>query len=130
MTYNEVKVILETHIRDNWLETPVFFDNIELNDNIQEAFIRVSIEFPRTEFLSIGDTSLRRVFGKLRLDVFDLVGTGSGYATELCQTLADLFTGAKIQGIQFNAPTISNNGAIEKWYWMAVYNTFYFEIGV
>jgi hypothetical protein len=129
MDIREAKKAIESYISSNIVEYPVYYDNIEISDNINELFIDVGIKFMNTNFLSIGDTSQRRVTGMLIFDVYDLANTGSGNITGLCQTLVDLFTAANIGGIRFKAGSFAANGMIGKWYSMSVFHSFYFDVG-
>jgi hypothetical protein len=129
MNIRDAKKLIEGYIQSSIVDYPIYYDNIEISDNINELFIDVKVEFSKTKFLSIGDTSQRRIEGLLIFDVYDLANTGSGNITGLCQTLVDLFTAANIGGIRFKAGSFAVNGTIGKWYGMSVFNPFYFDVG-
>lgn len=129
MTIREAKKIIERYIAANLGEYPIFYDNIEISDNMNELFIDVRITFEKVGFTSIGDIRNRRFEGLVLFDIYDLANSGTGNITGLCQTIVDLVMGIDLDGIRFRSSTMATNGYIGKWYSMSVFNSFYFDVG-
>lgn len=93
------------------------FDNQgELNpNNTGEAWVRVTVLQGTANQVEMGNKRRWRRPGTLEVQIFLPTGTGTGLATELADTIRDIYEGRTINGVIFRATSLGPGNVDGPW---------------
>ncbi|CAA2142748.1 hypothetical protein [Hyphomicrobium sp. ghe19] len=104
--------VIEQRLRALWTTTPLVFENEDWpNPDMASPFVFVEVFGDVLEQESIGGGDARadnlwREEGQLLMHVLTPSGTGTGRSRQLAKSLADLFRGEDIGGVEFRHASI------------------------
>lgn len=116
--FKEANDLIEARLFDNWVTTPIDYDNVEYNPVRGTAFVRLQIEWTSTDVISIG--GLARGVGYIDLSIFVPNNTGTSMVNGLADNLASLFNKWKSGGLKCLAARTLRVGKQEEWYQLKV----------
>ena len=105
MSFSAIRVAIESHIASNWTQTPVQYENVDLDTKDMSEYISINVLSGESVQSSIGESGQYLTSGSLVIMIFTGIGSGSARAKTLADTLAGLFRGAKIGGVSFKVPS-------------------------
>ena len=86
-----VRQIVETHLKDNWTQTPISFENVYFEQQDGQPFIEVIIMPDTGNQASLGEKALNRWTGSIIISVYVPLGQGSSAAFRLADDITQLF---------------------------------------
>ncbi len=123
-SFDIIRAEFETLFNDNWIETPIAFDNLQEASDKTE-FIRLTVE-PITSLNN--SWKCIRHDGLLSVQVFAQLDTGSGRAWQLADLVATLIENKRLNGVQTYASSALRIGENEYFYQINVNTRYtYFE---
>lgn len=129
-TINEAKESLLSYFRDNWVDTPIAYDNKNDNfANTKEPWVRVAVRMTNGGQASLGSEG-NRIFrrqGLLIFQVFTLAGRGTETSDTLVQEILDLFDGKSVGYVNIINGSPTYTGTEGKWYQQNVQFTIIFD---
>lgn len=123
-TLDQVKVSLDTRLQDNWLLTPISFDNDSGYSKGSVPWIRSLLTPVLSENADLNGAMLH--YGIYRINVFTPIDSGTNDAYSYGQQLMDLFSNTDFDGITCYASELRRNGDDGNgWYMMTVLVNFW-----
>ena len=86
ISYDEVRVALETQFKDNWTDTPISWENAPI-DIEEDEFVRFTIVWFGASNQTFGTTDTRKT-GQIGVQIFVPRDVGSGAATRYADGVA------------------------------------------
>ncbi len=131
-TFTQARDAIVQALQDSWPAAyptvPVFYDNAIPKDlDLLTEFLDCEIDFVESQQADIGPTPLMRSHGLLCLTLG--VKAQSGYRTSLVRAdfLSDTFRFSKKQGVNFQAPHLSNPAQTNGWFLTELMVPFFFD---
>ncbi len=112
--FEEATTIIESRLIDNWLATPIDFDNVGFKPVRGTAFIRVQVVWVDTTNVSVG--GMDRGTGYVLFSIFTPVGEGSKQALAYADQLAFLYNRYTSGNLTCNSASTNRIGQVEEWY--------------
>lgn len=109
---------IEKRVQDNWVTTPVDYDNGKFTPTAGTPYIRLQIEFAGSDQISVG--GLERGVGLIYVSIFVTKGDGSRAATTLADTIRTLFKNQYDDGVRYLASYLQRVGEQNEWYQLNV----------
>ena len=114
---NQIREIVETHLQNNWIETPISFENVHFEQQDGQPFIEVMLMPDSGEQASLGDNNaLNRWTGSILIGVHVPIGQGSAAAFRLADNLLRLFYHFKQGGFFTLTGNSVPSGETGSWY--------------
>jgi len=127
MSFDTIRRDIENRVADNWMVTPVAYENAPFEEPQSEPWIRVRIFDDVTRRITIGNPATYRHAGLLVLEIFTPKNSGTGTARTYAGTLATLFRDVQFSGLTFREPSLSNGGEENGWFKMNLSTPFFWD---
>jgi hypothetical protein len=123
--FEEAVRYIETHLSDNWVLTPIDFDNAPFESNAGEAFLRCQVEWASTEQIGVGGRY--RGEGIVLISVFSPANSGSRNANEMADDIAAMFNLYQYNGLKCRFASTMRIGQYREWYQINVIVPFQYD---
>jgi hypothetical protein len=113
MSYEAERLSIETKLDDNWMTTPIAYENVSFNPPSNSPWIRL--------FIINGDSGYNtlnsfRYVGVVTIQVFTPQNGGTNTARKYADTISAIFRGKEFDGLIFRASTVKSVGISDGWY--------------
>ena len=100
----EVSAAIESYMTQEWVETPLAYDNVQFDDEVPE-FVKLTVLWTGARQASMGGLqNVHRFYGMAVAQVYISVNTGTRRADLLADIIVRLFAAKQFQGITFLTP--------------------------
>lgn len=123
--FEQATQIIEERLRDNWVETPIDYDNVEYNPIRGTAFVRLQIEWTSTNLTSI--TGRAKGEGYIDLSIFVETNTGSIAVNAFADSLSLLYNRFMSGRLICGAARTVRVGEQDNWYQLKVQIPFTYD---
>lgn len=128
MNQNLLRQYIETYVQDNWILTPIRFENTDFAQSSTTPYISFHIEPEDTIQIGFPKESLSyRNTGLLVFEIFAPFGSGSYLIRESIDSITDLFVGKQIETITFRSLQTQKIGRIDEWYLTIAFVEYYYD---
>ena len=127
--FSTVLQIIEDRIKDNWLSTPVAWDNVAYVPKAGNPFVRPVATQTISELTTVASPGKGnyREYGLLTVQVFTEQEKGSRPNAELADAMAALFRGYVEGRLYMQEPRINRIGQDKEFYQSNVLVEFYYD---
>src|SRR5690606_11746569 len=123
MSYLQEKIDVEQYFLDNWVDTPVAFENCSMAEAVE--WVRLTVLNGDSKQVTMGDDPAFRHYGVVMVQVVIRPDVGSGRALELADKVNSLFINKVLGNLQFRIPQIKRGPQSPEWYQLNVSIDFY-----
>lgn len=123
--FTEATAAIEQRLQDNWIMTPIDFDNVKFVPVIGTAFIRLQIQWLATAFTSVGGRAKGEGF--ISISIFVPADEGTDNINGMADTIAGIFNRYQSGTLICKAAAINRIGSQENWYQLQVLIPFEFS---
>ena len=127
MGQDVVRNVVETHLQDNWTQTPIQWENVHFEPIEGQSFIAPVIVPTSGIQISLGGVALNRWEGFIDISVFIPMNQGSKTGNDLADALIKLFYHYTEQGVSFYTGYAKPTGSTESWWKINVTIPYYFD---
>lgn len=124
MNYAAEKALIEGFIAEHWTFTPVKYDNVQVDNELNE-WIRATIVSGPARQITLGDNPEFRVNSNLVVQIFTRPNSGSGRAMELADAANEMFRNLDLDGLRFLVPQVMAIPNSAEWFQVNVSTEFY-----
>ena len=114
MSFADERTEIENRLQDNWIDTPVAWDNITFNQPNNSSWIRLNILNGSTEYRAINYA--KRYNGIINVQIFVPIKTGSSFARDYADTIVSLFESQTFDSVVCDVSSVTIVGSDAKWY--------------
>jgi len=123
--FKEAIDLIEARLFDNWVTTPIDWDNVEYTPIIGTSFIRLQVEWTDSNAVSIGGRA--RGDGYIDISIFVPANTGSSQIADLADSLSTLYNRWDTGQLRFKIARTIRVGMQHNWYQLKVIIPFTYE---
>ncbi len=116
--FEDTYEVIEKRMQDNWVTTPVDYDNDSYQAVEDTEYVRLQIEWATSVGISIG--GLDRGTGLIYLSIFVPIKGGTRAATVLADSLKTLFKRYTSTPVRCGVPYLQRVGEDGPWYQLNV----------
>lgn len=128
MSFLAEQIAIESYFKDNWTYTPIAYENVNLNSNSLDEWVRLTIRPANPQVAGISGSQLMyRYKGVLFIQIFVREGIGSGRAIQFADYVSGLFRSKYVDGIHFGVPAVTRVGSRDSFFQVNVDVGFYRE---
>ena len=92
MSIETERLTIEKHLRANWSQTKIAFENVKFDKPSDSKWISLTINNGSSSQITMGSsTPLNRHLGLISIQVFTPAGIGTKQAKEMARDVADIF---------------------------------------
>lgn len=127
--FSKVQQIIEDRLKDNWVSTPVAYDNVEYVPKAGVPFIRPTITQTLSELTTVASPGKGnyREYGILTVQVFTEQNKGSRPNATLADGVAALFRGYNEERLYMHEARINRIGSDKEFFQTNVLVEFYYD---
>lgn len=126
MSISQLQYDIEAHFSNNWVETPVIYQNIAYND--VPEYIRINILSGKRFQASLGcNNNTYRTPGVLIVQIFTPKNTGTKRALDIVDLLITFLQSKVIGAVNFKTPYISFQNIADSFYQVNLNCPFYVD---
>lgn len=96
---NLARKAIETRLQDNWVTTPIAYQDVLYKVNGGEEFVSLNTLFSESEDVSLATNGPIRDWGIVMIEVFAIPDQGTERVLELCGDLRTLFHEQEFGGV-------------------------------
>ena len=126
MSLSQIQRDIETHFSNNWIETPIAYQNIAYNE--QSEFIRLTILSGKRYQASLGGTvNVYRIPGIVIIQIFCPKDRGTKRVLVISDLIIAFLQSKVIGTVNFKTPYISFQNVVDSFYQVNVTCPFYVD---
>ena len=95
--WDEINNALSTRLNDNWVTTPIAWDNVPYDPTPNQEWVRAAMIPTVTENAALADATRRQ--GIYAIQIFTPLNRGSGRAYELADMLSAIFSNQQFSNV-------------------------------
>ena len=116
MSFAAERASIEERLFDNWLTTPIAFDNVDFDPPNNSAWIRLNVLNGDSAFTTMNDGE--RHTGVIVIQIFYPKNEGTATMRGYADTIAALFSGVKFDDVDCDIASLTAIGTNKNWHQM------------